>query len=260
MTTYALDLRTAYGPLRHELEVPEADITLAAFTRLIVPVGQKLVGLMEGVYLKAGRPVSCKQGCAACCRQEIPISAPEALLLAEHAATLPPASQARIAAGFEAIRAHVRRTGSGGKDLERGTASSDVRAQGLEWFRQGLACPFLENESCSAYAARPFPCRNHLVWSAAENCARPEDGGVKAMNTRFSISTIMALLAAEFMEEDPIKFPLAALEDWVRLNPAYSERTFPAEKLAERFIELLGDFARRTIPVPASMRESKKVG
>jgi Fe-S-cluster containining protein len=258
MTTYALDLRTAYGYLRHELEVPDGEIDLAAFARLALPVGQKLVDLMEAVYLKAGRPASCKVGCAACCRQEIPISAPEALLLSAHAATLPGPERERIAAGFAAIRSHVQATGSGGKDLERGTATADVRAQGLAWFRQGLACPFLVDESCSAYAMRPVACRNHMVWSAAEQCSRPEDGGVKAMNVRFSLSTILALLAAEFMEREPTKFPLAALEDWVRLNPEYQERTFPAEKLAERFIELLGEFARRTIPIPASMRAPRE--
>ena len=250
MGRYFVNLKTAYGMLHSALDVPTGDISLAQFTRAVLPVGQQLVDLMETAYMNAGRPASCAKGCAACCRQEIPISAPEALVLAEYAASMPDGDRMRVSAGFAAIREHVRATGTGGQDLPGGTAAADVRAQGLAWFKQGLACPFLKDEACTAYASRPFPCRNHIVYSPAAHCSDPGAGGVKAMNTRFSLSTIMALLAAEFMQAEPLKLPLAGLEDWLRLNPEYGERRFPSAELANRFLALLEDFCRRSFPAP----------
>jgi Fe-S-cluster containining protein len=42
-----------------------------------------------------------------------------------------------------------------------------------KYFDQHIACPFLEEESCSIYADRPITCREYLVTSPAENCAHP---------------------------------------------------------------------------------------
>ena len=42
-----------------------------------------------------------------------------------------------------------------------------------EYFRLGIPCPFLENESCSIHEARPMTCRSFSVTSPAENCRNP---------------------------------------------------------------------------------------
>ncbi len=249
MGRYFVNLKTSYGMLHTALDIPSGDISLAAFARAVLPLGQGLVDLMESAYIRAGKPASCAKGCAACCRQEIPISAPEALMLAEYQAALPVPDRERVSSRFSAIREHVRATGAGGHDLEGGAASAEVRAQGLAWFKQAQACPFLENEVCTVYASRPFPCRNHMVISPASLCSDPGAGGVKAMNTRFSISTVLALVTAEFMQAEPLKLPLAGLEDWTRLNPDYSWRRFPSQELANRFLALLEDFCLRSMPV-----------
>jgi hypothetical protein len=43
----------------------------------------------------------------------------------------------------------------------------------LQYFYEGIACPFLEDESCSIHESRPLACREYLVTSPAENCSAP---------------------------------------------------------------------------------------
>ena len=52
-------------------------------------------------------------------------------------------------------------------------SNEHMRIVGREYFRLGIACPFLEEESCSIYHDRPITCREYLVTSPAENCSRP---------------------------------------------------------------------------------------
>jgi hypothetical protein len=49
----------------------------------------------------------------------------------------------------------------------------DRRALGLDYFRLGIACPFLEDEACSIHPDRPLSCREYLVTSPAPNCQVP---------------------------------------------------------------------------------------
>lgn len=99
--------------------------------------------LIEGLLAKAGdRPVACHDGCAHCCYQAVGVSVPEVL----------------------AIDAHVRATRTPA-DLEELTArirDADDRTHGMtsaERLSPDLPCPFLVNEACSIYQARPLACR-----------------------------------------------------------------------------------------------------
>ena len=54
------------------------------------------------------------------------------------------------------------------------TETAEQRAElSLAYFKFGIACPFLEDESCSIHPDRPMACREHLVSSPAENCRTP---------------------------------------------------------------------------------------
>lgn len=244
MPSLPYDLPTAYGRLRGTFELADGEVGLAEFGRAALPIGEAYSELMASAYARGGKPASCRKGCGACCRQEIPISVPEALALAEFKATLPADRLAGVNARFDAIRAHVR------AEAAAEPAQADPRARGLAWMRAYLACPFLENETCGAREHRPIACRNHMAWSAPENCSYPEDGGVKALNPRFSLGTVLALVTAEFCAEDPLKFPMGALEDWAAQNAAYAERRFPSDALAARFLALLEEFCLRSLPAP----------
>lgn len=81
------------------------------------------------------QPLACRKGCAHCCTQMVLLTAPEAFFVAEQLRRRP----ATVAAIKEAY----------------------TRSQGLPLemrLRERIACPLLEDASCSVYAARPLGC------------------------------------------------------------------------------------------------------
>lgn len=115
-----------------------------------------------------GRPVSCRAGCGACCRQMVPIAPAEARALARLVEAMPEPRRARVRRRFEAALDALAPSGL----LERLGLNRDDRGQiGLEYFAAGVACPFLEDEACSIHPDRPLSCREYLVVSPPEFCA-----------------------------------------------------------------------------------------
>ncbi len=125
-----------------------------------------------------GMRISCTKGCGACCRQMVPVSPVEARHIAAVVEAMPPERAAAVRDRFGAARARMTEPG-----LEpRGHPDTDkaaYRAFGLAWFRAGVPCPFLENESCSIHAARPLVCREYLVTSPPDACAALGSGEVR---------------------------------------------------------------------------------
>jgi Fe-S-cluster containining protein len=130
----------------------------------------------------AGKQVSCRAGCAACCRQLVAISVVEAQALAEYVASLPGERQAAVRARFADALRRLEAAGlldpaepRGGRALlaaDVAGRSETIREVARRYFHQGIACPFLEDESCGVYEHRPLVCREYNVTSPAEQCSR----------------------------------------------------------------------------------------
>lgn len=101
----------------------------------------------------------------------MPISAPEARALADLVSAMPEPRQARVRQRFEDALAVLGTIGL----IERHTQPGDgsVTALGMDYFRVGVACPFLESEACSIHPDRPLSCREYLVSSSPLHCANP---------------------------------------------------------------------------------------
>ena len=114
--------------------------------------------LLEAFLQRAsaeGQPVSCKNGCAWCCHQEVFAITHEFLYLNEYVQKhLPDADRESV---LERAREKVKI--SMNKSLE-------------EQLKIRSACPFLESNSCMIYEARPMACRIYL--SASESSCRKE--------------------------------------------------------------------------------------
>jgi hypothetical protein len=118
----------------------------------------------------------------------------------------------RAAGWFDAMDACVAAAQSAPPE----TAAKQLNEIVLQYFHQGVACPFLEDESCSIHTARPLACREYLVSSPSAHCGAPSAGSVekiemvlkpsRALRTisrsgRFSQRFLPLILALELAEE-----------------------------------------------------------
>jgi Fe-S-cluster containining protein len=203
-------LRLSVGDLRvvHPITVPSGPVPAAD----VVPALQGLVNAVV-TAAEAGKAISCRKGCGACCRQLVPVSRTEAERLLSTVAALPAERRAvlegRFAAAEAALAAADLKERKGRPDRELSTA----------YFALGIACPFLEEESCSIHPDRPLVCREYLVTSPAELCAGPEQEGV----TPVPVPKV-SLAARGLQDEREQWFPLALLMDWAKRRPAAGAR------------------------------------
>jgi Fe-S-cluster containining protein len=163
----------------------------------VLPIFQGLSNLfVDRAVARAeaeGRTVSCRAGCGACCRQLVPVAEAEARALAHLVDAMPEPRQAHVRRRFdEALNAL---TTADLLDRVSQQVENGAVDLGLDYFRAGVACPFLEDEACSIHADRPLACREYLVTSPAQNCQSPSAEGIEMVKLEGDPS--LALLKAE---------------------------------------------------------------
>jgi Fe-S-cluster containining protein len=180
VVTADVQLKISGEPLRLAITVPSG----AAHIGDLLPVFQGLTDVVVGIGIRQverqGARVSCRAGCGACCRQPVPILESETRHLKRLVDEMPEPRRTLVRERFAAAVRKLAETGL--LDQVRDTTqAADVVALGLDYFRLGLACPFLQDESCSIHAQRPIACREYLVTSPAEECARPAEERVRGV-------------------------------------------------------------------------------
>jgi Fe-S-cluster containining protein len=216
-------------------------------TRKMLPMFQSVCGSIVGSVVKHaekdGRSVSCTAGCGACCRQMVPISPTEAMHLKQVVDKMPDEQRLGIIGRFEDGKAAMNKAGL----LERLSAEvkpkgAGYKKLGLSYFDQGVACPFLENESCSIHPDRPLVCREYLVVSPAENCARRNGQPIEALKIPAEASKALTAL------NGPVSFtnwiPLILALEWAESNPEETA-TRRGTEIAREFF---GHLTRNDIP------------
>lgn len=215
-------LRLSVGDLRivHPITVPSGPVPAAD----VVPALQGLVNAVVAAA-EAGKAISCRKGCGACCRQLVPISRTEGERLLSTVAALPAERRAVLEGRFAAAEAVLAAA-----DLKERKGRPD-RELSTAYFALGIPCPFLEEESCSIHPDRPLVCREYLVTSPAELCAGPEQEGV----TPVPVPKVSPA-ARGLQDEREEWFPLALLMDWAKRRPrAGARRTGP--EWIQRFLK-----------------------
>ena len=180
-----------------ELSVPTQPVRAIK----MLPVWQQLTNVVVDVGVhKAeaeGEQISCTKGCGACCRQLVPIAESEAHQLRELVAAMPEPRRTVIQAQFTEANEHLQQSGLVAQLLSPGELTTEAKRElGLAYFQLGIACPFLEDESCSIHSDRPLACREYLVTSPAENCAAPSAETVHCVAMPSSVSRIVQALTA----------------------------------------------------------------
>jgi Fe-S-cluster containining protein len=204
--SFAMQVRVPRGPTR---------------LRDIVPFAQNISDIQGERSIaferNEGREISCKAGCGACCRQLVPISAPEAFRLADHILGLGDNLRDDILARVDAVEYAIGAAGLM-KELEgltSGEPMDDARSLATRYFEKNIACPFLVDESCGVYPERPLLCRHYLVTSPAEYCSTPGKNLVRIMPMPPSLSASLSRVASSLLGSEPAMISLSIAMRWV---------------------------------------------
>lgn len=201
-----------------DLPAPSGPSTLGD----LLPAARELSRRATEIAIANADPIECREGCAACCRQLVPISVIEARALARAVDALPPARRDAMRARFAATVRALEKLGlldaaappgrmmlkSALDDPRRGWA--DVTAR---YFAARIPCPLLEDERCALYDERPLVCREYLVTTPRERCAQL--GAARAVARPVPGSEVLATAAREWSGEPWPLLPLPLALEWI---------------------------------------------
>lgn len=209
----------------------------------LLPILQGFSNAIVGASAE-GENVSCRAGCGACCRQLVPISETEAIYLNDVIAEMPSERQTVILQRFSEAAARITAAGLSDKlNLGALATPEERRKVGDTYFALGIACPFLEDESCSIYDHRPLVCREYLVTSPAANCSAPTPGSITMVEMAKRLSYTLYQFG-DGVGKAPVRFMAMAL---MRDQQVSEQPMLPGPQLFENFF-------RAAINPPAEAR------
>jgi Fe-S-cluster containining protein len=234
------NLRLSVGDMRivHPITVPKASVPAAEIVPALQAIVNAVVASAEAGAANDGGVISCRKGCGACCRQLVPISRTEGEALLALLDAMPEPRREALTRRFTAASDALTEAGLRDRLLDSGqrTGLTD-RDLSTAYFALGIACPFLEEESCSIHADRPLVCREYLVTSPAALCAGAAQEGVSP------VPVPKASLAARGLDEERPEvntagrwFPLALLLEWGGSRPTRAPVRRPGPEWVERFL------------------------
>jgi Fe-S-cluster containining protein len=195
-----------------------------------------------------GKRISCQAGCGACCRQLVGVSLIEAVALADVVAALPPERQAAVQARFADA---VRRLEAA--DLidparppgQRGLRSSAPEELPHQYFRLQIACPFLENESCSIHPERPLVCREYHVTSPPEHCKRQGTGKIESVQPPLHMNQALATAGSLVAAVPDHTVPLVLALEKAALHADALRQPGDGATMCTKMLEVIDQQARR---------------
>jgi Fe-S-cluster containining protein len=214
----------------------------------IVPTARTLCDIITDVVVaiarSKGNHMPCGIGCSACCnRYLVPLSVPEALRFREETDAAPAHRREYIwTSCLHSARLILKRKPP--KSLMPRTEEvSAVKSVDLNlvsnWYSNlKLACPFLRNHECTIYEQRPLACREHFIIGSARGC-KGLRGLAEVLEMPVQLPNVLAKLAADLEGTglEAVILPLAPV--WCQENSERAKRSWPAEMMVRRFVEIV---------------------
>ena len=212
-------LNTPAGQLSSALDVPTGFVPITAIVPAMRRLGEEAERLEEQRAAGAGRTISCRIGCAACCRMLVPLSPPEAFALKDYVDSLPAERRHHIAQRMTETKKHLKEHGlldqlSAVAEGTETHSDEDFEPLNRAYYSRRMPCPFLEQEMCSIYEARPAACRELLVTSPAEWCQDLVNNPVQPIPVPIRMGSALGLLWGELTQSAPRLIPLPIAIDW----------------------------------------------
>jgi len=225
----------------------------------ILPVLHSLASAVVAVGAEQardeGKLISCRAGCwAACCRHIVPISEMDARYLAALVEAMPEARRAQVAGRFRATVARLEELGLIAKlrEISRYTPAERLEIA-VDYFYAGIACPFLEDESCSVYPARPMVCREYLVTNPPENCASPTATNIEMVPLPAKPSLALYRFTNGIGEDKWRYLPLVLALEWAAEHAGDEQPELPGPEILMNFLRRLAHLPKDWTPPPAQV-------
>ena len=193
---------------------------------------------------KLGSKVSCTKGCAACCSWLVRVSIPEALYLYERILECEKHRRDKILGQFHKAREILKDNGLAEKinrDLIRkpGDVFYDHRLHLLSrrYLALRIACPFLEEKTCSIYSCRPITCRQYYVTSPAIQCINPFEENVRRVSLAFNVADLLDRVVADLLNQPMRMIALPLAVNWAGAHKHLAKLQWPQRKLFAGFLK-----------------------
>jgi Fe-S-cluster containining protein len=240
-------LNTPAGRLTTAIDVPTGLISITAIVPLTRRLGDEAAELEIQQAAETGQSISCRKGCAACCRMLVPLSVPEAFALREYVGHLPIDQQTHLLNRLHDTKDHLTRAGLWDRMNDVAEASRQVPDGELDPINQSyyalrIPCPYLENELCSIYESRPAACRELLVTSPAELCQDLVQNPVTPLPISMRMSSILGLTWGALTDSPPRLIPLPMALEWAERHEEESQRTWPGTSLLDQVLDNMWRF------------------
>ena len=217
------------------VSVPSGSTTLADLLPIARSLSDAIVQQTARAVRDSGEQISCTSGCGACCRNLVAITEVEARRIGDVLVRLPEPRRSTVLGRFSEARDQLDRAGllQQLQSPEHCTPDDYSSLVGT-YFSQGIACPFLEQESCTIYDERPLGCREYLVTSSPALCARLDSTGVCKVKLPFTVFNAVARVGNPSQGAFCEKWvPLILAPQWAKTHPEQPEPRPGLELLQE---------------------------
>jgi len=242
--TVEFSIAVGEGSFRASAVVPAGPTNLTQILPVLRSLDDSLIAGVSAQLAVAGRDISCKAGCGACCRQMVPLSIFEAEALAAWIVTLPETHQQELARRFDAALRKLAAAGLIDRIVNEDWLADNnaARQLALEYFYQRVPCPFLEDESCSIHPIRPLICREYLVTSPPQHCYDPAGLQAAPVLLPVNLSRSLNRIGAELENDARGWIPLLFLFAWMKAG------AHPGERVSGDGPEVLYEFVQNIQP------------
>jgi methyltransferase-like protein/Fe-S-cluster containining protein/2-polyprenyl-3-methyl-5-hydroxy-6-metoxy-1,4-benzoquinol methylase len=235
--TALLKMSIAGRPIEARIEVPEGPTTPRQLLPILQRLADEAVEATHSQVAQEGKAISCRAGCGACCRQLVPLAPAETYHVAALVEQLPAPRRGEVRRRFHEAERRLAAAGLLERLASPALSSEAAVSLGLEYFGLGIACPFLEDESCSIHPDRPLACREYLVASPAENCRQPTAETIDRVTLPVQMSKVLLAQQRSDSNEPLSWVPLTLALRWADKHPEPAPgRTGP---------ELVGELLQR---------------
>lgn len=244
---FEVALNTPAGRLTTAIDVPTGLIPITAIVPVTRRLGEEAAQLETQQAIEAGKTISCRMGCAACCRMLVPLSPPEAFALREYVEQLPTDRRTLLLNRLNDTKARLNREGLWDRLHDVAEASKPMPDEALDpinrsYYALRIPCPYLEDEMCSIYEARPAACRELLVTSPAELCQDLVQNPVTPLPVSMRIGSILGLVWGALTNSPPRLIPLPMALEWAERHKEESQQTWPGSSLLDQVLDNMWRF------------------